>query len=444
MAIGMEQYEHKESFYHLDMVCRYVAGNFGNPEIGSWTNGDYLRLSSILSRHTEIQLSPSTLKRIFGKLKTTERYYPQKATRDGLAQYAGFVDWDDFVEKHPRPARTGEARAEEIPGPPTKLPQPRAPLISWWPALLLMAGACAIFGWQWVKKMRNAPEPEVAAKLICSNPVGGNPHSAVFRIQLPENFKGDSSAFHIAFGDRARNQPIRPGAVLTHYYEMPARYYAVLHYKNRPVDTMAVYLKTNGWTATAWSYLDTTRVYPLRAPAFGLAGMSASPRELLASGVDTLHTFLVDYVNTQEWDVTGDDFELNARLATSALRPGIRCSQVIIALYGEKSRHEILLMKPGCVSWAHLVFSEKRIDGRQEDLSPVGTDLTNGGTVHLRVKDRHAELTVNDKPLYSIAYDQPIGKLYGIRISFAGIGSIQQVELKNVDGDVVFEDGVRL
>lgn len=440
MAIGMEQHENKESFYHLDMVCRYVAGNFGNPEIGSWTNGDYLRLSGILSRHTEIQLSPSTLKRIFGKLKTTDRYYPQKATRDGLAQYAGFAGWDEFVEKHPRPAKSGDG-GSEVQGPPTKLPQPRAPKISWWPALILMAGACAIFGWQWIKHINHPATRSAGVHLVCSNPVGDNPHSAVFRLEMPEKFKGDSGKFHIVFGDGERDRPIRPGAVLTHYYEKPGRFYATLHYDSRVIDTVPVYLKTNGWTATANTITDTTRVYPLETPVFGPGGMAVTSPEVFASGIDTLHTFFVDFINTQEWDVSGDDFDLSANLTTSRLRPGIRCSQVTITLYGEKSRHELLLIKPGCVSWAYLKFSEKEIEGSGADLSPVGTDLTSGGIVHLKVAGKHAWLTINGKPLYDIAYQQPLGKLYGIRISFAGIGSVQHVVLKKPDGSVVFENG---
>ncbi len=306
-----------------------------------------------------------------------------------------------------------------------------------------MAGACAIFGWQWWSNWRHRIDVPEGIQLVCSNPIGGNPHSAVFRVQVTNAFKGDSSGFLIQFGDRQRDQPILPGTVLTHYYEVPGRYYAVLRYKDLPVDTVAIYLKTQGWTATAWSYLDTTRVYPLEAPAFGPTGMTAHPQQLFRAGIDTLHTFLVDYINTQEYDITGDDFELTSRLTTSPPRPGIRCSQVIITLYGEKSRHEMLLLKPGCVSWAHLMFSEKRIDGRREDLSPVGTDLTSGGKVHLEIKDKHAYLRVNDQPLYDIAYEQPIGKLYGVRISFAGIGSVQYISLRKPDGSVVFEDGVQ-
>lgn len=114
---------------------------------------------------------------------------------------------------------------------------------------------------------------------------------------------------------------------------------------------------------------------------------------------------------------------------------------MIITVYGENARHEMLLLKPGCVSWAHLAFSEKYIRGSDEDLSPAGTDLTSGGKVHLLVKDKHACLTVNDRPLFDVAYHQPIGKLYGIRISFAGIGSVRSVSLKKPDGSVVFAEG---
>ncbi|HTF29585.1 MAG TPA: hypothetical protein VK625_12120, partial [Flavitalea sp.] len=67
MKAGNGQYEIKESFYHLEISCRYIAEKFGKPVITNWTNGDYIRLSSILSHTTSVQISPNTLKRIFGK-----------------------------------------------------------------------------------------------------------------------------------------------------------------------------------------------------------------------------------------------------------------------------------------------------------------------------------------------------------------------------------------
>ncbi|HTL09466.1 MAG TPA: hypothetical protein VL307_14445, partial [Chitinophagaceae bacterium] len=100
MAIENEQPVTGQSFYYLEICCRLVAEKFGKLPISSWTNSDYLRLSGKLLRQTSVTLSASTLKRIFGKLKTPERYYPQKATRDALAVYAGYKSWDDLIVHH--------------------------------------------------------------------------------------------------------------------------------------------------------------------------------------------------------------------------------------------------------------------------------------------------------------------------------------------------------
>ena len=122
------QYETAESFYYLDICCRSVADKFGQPQISEWKNGDYINLSSTLSHHTQVYISPNTLKRIFGKLKTTDRYYPQKATRDALVRYAGYEDWTGFVQKHPRPvikqtekAQLNSDSQQTTPGPEPKI-----------------------------------------------------------------------------------------------------------------------------------------------------------------------------------------------------------------------------------------------------------------------------------------------------------------------------------
>lgn len=438
----MEQHGHNDSIYHLLLVCRMVAVQFGNPDITSWTNGDYLRLSGILSRHTAIQLSPSTLKRIFGKLKTPQRYYPQKATRDGLARYVGFRDWDDFLDQHPRPA------VEELPDeetlPPATVAKEEQPTLWMSPlliVLLALLGVSLMAGWWWYAHRPANQEDLSGVRLVCNNPVGGNPHSAVFRLQVPASFRGDSSLFCVAFGDKEMKYPMLPGAVMTHYYETPGRFYVTLLYNTQVLDTVPVYLTSTGWSATAYSLLDTTRVYPLPDPAFGPRGMAVTAAAVHDAGMDTLHTFFVDFTNTHPFDITADNLDLAARLHTSAPRPGVRCSQVMLTLFGEKARHELLLLKPGCASWVHLRFSEKLLDGRQEDLSKVGANLEAGGEVHLRIVNRQASLYINDKLLYKVAYRQPLGQLYGFRISFAGIGGIENFHITGLDGRAVVAYG---
>lgn len=439
MAVENEQYENKQSFYYLEICCRYVAEKYGKPVISIWTNGDYIRLSSILSHKTDVQISPSTLKRIFGKLKTTERYYPQKATRDALADFAGFTDWEIFVQKHPRPVKHEEKKEGEPVLSEQKTIRKKR---NWLPALIFLTGIAAIVIWQFNKKEAPTVVNTRGIKLVCNNPEGENPHSATFKIQLPENFSGDTANFKVDFGDGRRERKIIPGPLFTHYYEIPGRYYAVLKYNDLPLDTAALYLKTNGWNVTAVMQHDTTRVYPVNnSSLFKKGKIQVDADELFRAGIDTNRTFFVHFANSKPLNINGDNFELMADVTTSQLRPGVRCSQVALDIYGEKSKHSLMLIKPGCVSWAYLHFSENFIGGETDDLSPIGTDLSRGGIIKLQVINKKVKLLVNKKLVYETSYTFPLKKVYGVKITFSGIGTLNDLVLKDLSAGEIFQDG---
>lgn len=433
MVSQNEQYE-LESFYHLALCCRSVGEKFGKADITLWTNGDYLKLSSVLFYKTNVRISPSTLKRIFGKLKTTERYYPQKATRDALANYAGFKDWQSFIEKHPKPQQN-----ETIQRPVNKkIGRKKNSLL----IVLIMLAILSITIWRFLKKENRAPVNLEDIKLVCKNPIGGNPHSAEFTIELPKKFKGDSANFSVNFDDGKMEKRELGGTLFTYYFEIPGRYYPVLKYNGVPIDTAIVYLKTDGWTATAVMEHDTTRVYPVNNHhLFKNGNLKVNGKELFQAGVDTDKTFFVHFVNTKPLNISGDNFELTADVITSPLRPGVRCSQIYIEVYGEKSKDEVLLIKPGCVSWAFLSFSEIIKDGKKSDLSSLGVDLSQGGVVKLRVVDKKVSLQVNNIVLYKTTYNFSLEKIYGVKIAFAGIGSINNLVLKDLRTNTVFHEG---
>jgi len=447
MTAENEQYENKQSFYHLEICCHYVGEKYDNAVIASWTNGDYIKLSSILSHKTNVQISPSTLKRIFGKLKTTERYYPQKATRDALAHFAGFKDWETFVQKHPRPVKTEEPKQEKAE---KKIEEPATPPVqkkvrkkrSLLPLIgVLVAAIAAISIWKYPKEQPIRVDTK-GIQFICNNPEGGNPHSAAFRVKLPPTFNGDTTNFMVDFGDGRLERKITPGTLLTHYYEVPGRYYAVLKYNDLPLDTATVYLKTNGWTATAVMLHDTTRVYPVNnSTLFKNGKILVNTNELFRAGVDTNRTFFVHFANAKPLNINGDNFELTANVTTSQLRPGVRCSQVNVDIYGEKSQHTTVLIKPGCVSWAHLRFSEVFKDGQADDLSPIGADLSQGGIIKLQVNNKKVNLLVNEKLIYETSYNFPLKKVYGVKITFAGIGTLNDLVLKDLSTAEIFHDG---
>ncbi|HEY1056610.1 MAG TPA: hypothetical protein VGE24_15795, partial [Emticicia sp.] len=77
---------------------------WGNSE--KWTNQDFEDLSQRIFEATAITLSPTTLKRIWGKVKYDSA--PTVTTLNTLAQFIGFEHWRAFRQNHfPKNGHTG-------------------------------------------------------------------------------------------------------------------------------------------------------------------------------------------------------------------------------------------------------------------------------------------------------------------------------------------------
>jgi hypothetical protein len=425
------------SLDHLDHCCQLVSEIYGKPDIAKWTNGDYVRLGYILHKKTQVQISPNTLKRIFGKIKTDVRYYPQRATRDALARYVGYRDWDNFTtarsvsEPLPKTERDKPTQSDAVVVViPETIPIPDRRKVNWsliFLAFVLLAG---VFLYSYLTLFDSVPE---SVSLICTNPVGGNPHSAVFVIRGLTAEMESKDRYVLDFGDSKKVPVVKGDSLFSHYYEVPWRYNAILKRNGVNLDTASVYLKTSAWTATAEMMYDTTRVYPIELDNLftnGKKGVSAL--EVSRAGVDTNRTFFVKFINTQITDIDGDNFDLSVNLKTSPSRAGVRCSQVRVTVFGESSQHMFDAMKPGCVHWTDLQFSEINKQGESNQLNFLGADLHEGGSLEMKVLNQHARIFINSNQVYETNYVKPLKKIYGLSIAFSGIGAINSVMLKDL------------
>lgn len=434
---------------HLDYGCQLISEIYGKPDIVEWTNGDFIRLSHILYKKTRVQISPNTLKRIFGKIKTDARYYPQRATRDALANYIGYPDWDTFKLAKPLPPpqqAVVHVPVDSLPAPTVapgggqivsgKTSVPRKYAWKILAGLLILISLIGVAEFYATKNIPPAADPE----MICRNPEGGNPHSAFFAFKGIDQVTESPERYRIEFGDGKVYTLADTDSVISHYYEEPGRYLAYLKKNEQVFDSAAVYLKSAGWTATARMMHDSTRVYPIQVTdLFSKKRNTVNAREVSRAGVDTNRTFFVDFINTQPTNINGDNFDLITRVRTSPDRAGVRCSQVRLTIYGEWSQHYIELMKPGCLHWCKLQFSEIVRNGRTHGLNFLGADLREGGTIRLRVENKRAQIHINGKLVYETAYQRPLNRIYGLGVMFSGVGAIESLALTDLKTGKAFD-----
>ncbi|WP_293310968.1 hypothetical protein [Pedobacter sp. UBA5917] len=416
------QTENSVFFKQLDICCKKVASQVGEKSISDWKNSDYIKLSGLLHRKTKVHLSENTLKRIFGKLKKPTRYYPQKATRDALAQFIGFRDWYEFELLHPVTEKEAAANTALHLAPSKPKQNYTFYLILTLFILVTVAGIYYILS---SGKVHNV-------KLICLNPEGKSPHSAIFKLGINGKLSDKAGNFTIDFADGTLKQSNFSDSIANHYYETPGRYFPRLYYKNAIIDTAYVYLQSKGWNIIATMQNDSSRVYPILKKIATTNDYHVSSRDVLDAGVDTSKTFFVSFANVRPTGISADNFEFNADITTSAERPGVRCSQVDLVVYGEHDKHFLSIIKPECTVWGSYRFSEVQKIGAKDDLREFGHDLTNGGRVKLRIENQKVVLLIDDKEIFKTVYHTPIGKLMGFKVIFAGIGSFKNFKLSDL------------
>ena len=106
----------------------------------------------------------------------------------------------------------------------------------------------------------------------------------------------------------------------------------------------------------------------------------------------------------------------------------------------EVENFTISLTEKGCEKYAAYKLGEISKQGNNNDLSALGCNVYNWHELELNVKDRHATIYLNGKPLFQELYKKKLGKIMALIYIFDGTGSIDYVKLKDGKGHMVFED----
>jgi len=410
-----------QSFFDaLDLCCQKIIEKMGDKAITEWRVEDYNRLSSQLGKQTGVYLSVNTLKRIFGRLKTPVRYFPQKATRDALSQFIGYRDWQEFelvystlkTENFTSNSIGQKSVIEEPIVNKDKDTKPSRPVITLCTVLLLTVIAFVFF---W-----NKTDESGNVKLVCENPFGNVPHTAVFKLDSKVSFD-QKEEFKVDFMDEATQSTIMGEKKITKFFRNPGVVYATLFYHNKPIDTVSAYLQTKGWVANSGN--DTSRAFPIAGlRSLDPKNIYVSSRQLDSAGLDTHKPFIVGFSNIKPSHINGDNFSFSCKVFAEQSRPGTQCVETTIIILGEKNRHLLKLNRQSCVAFSEYKFSEVRVLGSEQFLGALAFNPENGAEVMIKVEHKLASVLLNGKTVLSVKYQRSIGRVMGIKILFNGIG----------------------
>ena len=397
----------------LTFIKKGIIKIFGKGKPTSWRNRDFEDLSFEIKMASKVLISASTLKRIFGKNKTSDTYYPQESTLEAMETYARI----SVTEKNPF----------------LHLPQKKYYSLLFIPFLII--------GILLLSRSHSASTDKlISAKIELQKIDGANPATAFFHYEIPET----KDSLFVSFGDEHPLKYLSPKKqLISHYYRYPGIFDVNINTNRQVVsDTLKLFIPTNDWQALAY-YLDkeyNDRYHPLPIDlATSDMGFHPTRKNLASIGMDTTQIIVLRLDNFKKTGLNGDTFHLKTRLKNVTHWPSVRCYSAYINIIGKNGSIKFKLTNNGCSRYGEYTLSEKRAHGSNADLSNFSLDIKSWNDIEINNINQHVQVNINAVSVFQKDYKKSIGEILGVSLQFHGNGYVDYFELLDKDDSPIFE-----
>ena len=396
----------------------------------NWTNFHYNQLSDEIYAKTGHLVSYNTLKRIFGKVSTSDSYVPRTSTLDILAVFLEYKDWKDFS------ASIQKQEDKKVDRKPVKAGNFTNRRLAYF--VTLFAGIISVSFLTMLslqsKDIYKQPVPFEVMVDSAENKKGHfvNFSSATNRNQL-EGF-----GFH--FGDDTEvllDSLYENGQYeFSHIYRLPGYYKAQIKKNGKTVQVVPVHIKTDGWNG-ALSLDDKTFNVLQRDDFTAESGKLQVNAALLKSKLSFRQLawgYSTRFYNYFDSEINGR-FILEAKIGFEQLPKSMFCEKVKVIISGSESDIAATFTQRECISEALIEVKGYMLKGQETNLSAMGLDLYQLHKITISASDNSVDIIAGDELLYRLPYQQSMGEIKGIAFEFLGNGYLKGVKLTDKSGE---------
>jgi hypothetical protein len=417
----------------------FSMNGYNDPEL--MTQRNFEHISTEIEKKSGILISSTTIKRLS---KGAFNRSPQIATLNAIANYFDFTTWQEYKSSLGKRSRQ-TIEAIETPKETVDIAdsnalekKERKQVMSIWIFLLIVP--VFILGYYIYPNSNRSGNFEKAT--FSARKTTGNdlPNTVVFNYDV-DKVKADSFFIQQSWDKNRRVRIYKNNHTLTDIYYEPGYHVAKLIANDSVIKTFDINIPTDKWVFYANENKAGYSTEYIKTEISTKDGtLAVTKEELLKSGIDVApeKMYLYSYFPSGH-EVSGDNFILTTRVRMKEIRNN-RCPYIAIEVYGQRYFMLIKSTSKGCANLATLWFSERAINGRENDLSSITYDVAQWTDVELLVKDKKASIKINSQEAFSTTYKQSLQKITGVSFISNGLCEVEHVALLGLDGTEVYKD----
>lgn len=417
----------------IKKLLKDVESQLNWDESKLWTTHDFEELSERILKKTTINLSVTTLKRLWGKINYDSK--PTITTLNTLAQFISFNNWREYKQNSGliNKKEDVEKSIEKKRG-----IQPKR----------LVIGSIGIFFLILTMFFILKSEKEIvieankysfSSKKVVSE---GVPNSVIFNYNTNEAKTFEKVEIQKSWDERLRIEVPKDKKIHNSIYYYPGYFKAKLLVADSIMKEEAILIKTDGWLPLIEKDETKPPIYFKKEDIFKKNGVMTLPIEKIKEAnvelmpKPTWTTFFnINDFNTASFS---DNFLFETEVKNDYDGITSMCQYINIVLYFEGAMLYIPFSYKGCVSSLSLYDTNGLMD---VDVSALGFELNQWIKIKIEVKDEVGKIFINDKFEYdfNFHFEKP-AKFVGVKYNFQGTGSVNYTKFINGDNIAVFEE----
>ena len=412
---------------YLQLCIRLIERKLNWRPAEEWRNYEFTELSEKILDATNVNLSATTLKRVFGKLKYES--LPSSATLNALVAFLGYTSWMDFKSKRQLNRPTVEKKAARK----KFLLQHKV-----WPMTAVAVAIIVILAFTFLSGKSVQPLKNEREIVFTSKPLAnGLPNSVVFNVDLKGN--APNKIVIQQSWDSTRTVTLQRGQKeATGIYYVPGYFRAKLILDGRIIKEHDLFIRSDNWMATIDHQPIPT--YIKKNDLLLKDEMAVSENVLKEIKTFTGPTWLTYHLVKPFGGLQSDNFTLESSLKNTFAEGPAVCKTAKIFVLCSKGAFIIPFTIPGCISDINLMANDHYLDGNSNDLSSFSADLSEWANIKVDVKNRLMRIFLNNKLIRQETYKEDAGEVVGIRVSFLGAGAVRNIKLLNGKKEEVYND----